>query len=174
MLSKYYVTPTLLNAWLNGYDSFLPMLRREKIEETPAMAKGIQFENDELKFLDGALYQTMHYKAIDEYIGVFGYSDFIQYDTIYDAKCTSNYELGKYKNSCQHLVYTYCTGIENFTYIINNNENIYFEGYRKDDIKLFSILRQFISYLSLTGLKNDFERNYNIERKEKEIYENQF
>ena len=181
MLSQYYVSPTLLNAWLNGYDSFLPMLKREEIETTDAMTKGLDFEKDiidgkypELNFLNGCLYQTMHYKKINDYIGVFGYSDFIKYDTIYDAKCTSSYELGKYKKSCQHLVYTYCMDMEKFEYIINNNGNIYFEGYLRNDQKLFNIIRQFVSYLELTDLKKYFELNYNIDRKRKEIEENAY
>ncbi len=174
LTSKYYVTPTLLNAWLNGYESFFDLLYRRETEITESMQKGLDYEksivNGEIPelndLLDGALYQTFLYKPINDYIGVLGYSDFIKFDTIYDAKYVSSYDgLGKYKNSCQHLIYPYCANIDNFVYIIGYGKDIYYEGYMRDDKKLFGIIKQFLLYLKITGLKKVFEKNYGIERK---------
>lgn len=177
LISKYYVNPSLLNAFTNGYDSLISSIKREPIEETQAMRDGIEFENrvvkgeiEELRpILDGALYQTFLYRPIDEYIGILGFSDFIKYDTIYDTKYKSSWELGYYKNSTQHLAYTYCMDMDKFEYIIGVSDNIYFEGYTRDDEKLFSIVKQFLNYLDYIGLRETFEKNYSTNRYSKEI-----
>ncbi len=175
--SKFYVTPTLLNAFTNGYDSLIPSIKREEREVTEAMELGNQFEQrvvngevEELKpLLDGALYQTFLYRPIDEYIGILGFSDFIKYDTIYDTKFKKSYELGDYKKSTQNLCYCYCADVEKFEYIIGVSDNIYYEGYTRDDKKLFSIVKQFLSYLDLMGLRETFEKNYSTDRYKEQI-----
>lgn len=170
--SKFYVNPTLLNAFTNGYDSLIPSIKREPIEETQSMIDGRNFElsvvNGEVEelrpLLNGALYQTFLYRPIDEYIGILGFSDFIKYDTIYDTKFKKSYELGAFKKSTQHLCYPFCADIQKFEYIIGVGNNIYFEGYLRDDNKLFMIVREFLSYLDVIGLRKTFEENYKTDR----------
>lgn len=170
--SKFYVNPSLLNAFTNGYDSLIPSIKREPIEETQAMKDGKAFEErvvkgeiEELRpVLQGALYQTFLYRPINEYIGVLGFSDFIKYDTIYDTKYKKTYELGAFKKSTQHLAYTYCADMQKFEYIIGVGQNIYYEGYLRDDKKLFAIVSEFLSYLDFVGLRKTFEENYSTDR----------
>ena len=40
---KYYLTASLLNAWLKGYDNFYSMLYRIETEPNQAMLDGISF-----------------------------------------------------------------------------------------------------------------------------------
>jgi len=86
---------------------------------------------------------------------LYGRTDVIKRNTIYDIKFTSNYELGKFLDSSQHLIYLYCTGLPNFSYLISDGEDWWREDYHnheqvKDQIK--SKIADFMSYL-----ENDFE-----------------
>lgn len=176
-LSKFYVNPTLLNAFTNGYDSLIPSIKREEREVTEAMIKGNEFEQsvangevEELRgLIDGALYQTFLYRPIDDYIGVLGFSDFIKYDTIYDTKYKQSYSLGDYKKSTQNLCYCYCADMDKFEYIIGVSDSIYYEGYTRDDNKLFTIVRQFLNFLDTVGLRKTFEENYSTDRYKEQI-----
>ena len=94
---KYYLTASLLNAWLGGYDSFYDMLYRRESEPNEKMLKGIEFEEkaikgeiEELKpYVEGALYQPFVCKECEGYM-LLGFCDLINKDTIYDLKNNSN------------------------------------------------------------------------------------
>jgi hypothetical protein len=164
---------------------FLKALSREKFEPNEAMQKGIDFEGDvqlatnELneinifhddyderqyiinqiaKIVRGGLWQQSVKKEIkvgnQEFL-LYGRTDVIKRDTVYDIKFTSNYELGKFLDSSQHLIYLYCSGLPNFSYLISDGENWWREDYHnheqvEDQIK--SKIADFMSYL-----ENDLE-----------------
>ena len=88
---KYYLTASLLNAWLGGYDNFYDMLYRKETEPNQQMLNGILFEEravkgeiEELKpYVDGALYQAFVCKECEGYM-LLGFCDLVNRDTIYD------------------------------------------------------------------------------------------
>ena len=173
---KYYLTASLLNAWLGGYDNFYDMLYRKETEPNQQMLNGILFEEravkgeiEELKpYVDGALYQAFVCKECEGYM-LLGFCDLVNRDTIYDLKYVSHYDIGKYNNSVQHLIYLYCTNMNNFEYIIGCNDDIYFEKQPRDDNKLKSIINQFISWLKRNNLMEVYQQNYSVERYKEQI-----
>ena len=60
---------------------------------------------------------------------LYGKMDVVKRDTVYDIKFTSNYELGKFLDSAQHLIYLYCTGLPKFQYLISDGEDFWIEDY---------------------------------------------
>lgn len=173
---KYYLTASLLNSWLGGYDSFYDMLYRRETEPNKKMLDGILFEEravkgeiEELKpYVDGALYQAFVCKECEGYM-LLGFCDLINKDTIYDLKYVSNYDIGKYNNSVQHLIYLYCTDMEKFEYIIGQGKDIYFEKQPRDDERLKSVVKQFISWLERMNLIEVYQQNYSVERYREQI-----
>jgi len=81
---------------------------------------------------------------------LYGRTDVIKRNTIYDIKFTSNYELGKFLDSSQHLIYLYCSGLPNFSYLISDGKDWWREDYHnhariEDEIK--SKVSEFLAYL---------------------------
>ena len=81
---------------------------------------------------------------------VYGKIDVVKQDTVYDIKFTSNYELGKFLNSAQHLIYLYCTGLPKFQYLISDGKDYWIEDYYnhaniENEIK--SKISDFLGYL---------------------------
>ena len=172
----YYIQ----DEWKSPADSradFLRTLSREKFEPNEAMAKGIDFEDKILrmatlnllpaefddeqdriveeiaKIVKGGLWQESVKKELkignQEFL-LYGRTDVIKRDTIYDIKFTSNYELGKFLDSSQHLIYLYCSGLPNFSYLISDGKDWWREDYHnhagvEDEIK--SKVSDFLSYL---------------------------
>lgn len=176
---KYYLTASLLNAWLGGYDSFYDMLYRRESEPNEKMLKGIEFEEkaikgeiEELKpYVEGALYQPFVCKECEGYM-LLGFCDLINKDTIYDLKFVSSYDIGKYNDSVQHLIYLYCTDMEKFEYIVGCGEkelNLYFEKQPRNDEKLRATIRRFISWLSNMNLLEVYQQNYSVDRYKEQI-----
>lgn len=176
---KYYLTASLLNAWLGGYDSFYDMLYRRETEPNQKMLDGIEFEERAIKgeieelrpYVDGALYQAFVCKECEGYM-LLGFCDLINRDTIYDLKFVSHYDIGKYNNSVQHLIYLYCTDMEKFEYIVGCGKKeleLYFEKQPRDDERLKATIRQFISWLKWNNLIEVYQQNYSVERYKEQI-----
>jgi hypothetical protein len=159
---------------------FLKTLSREKFEPNEAMQRGIFFENQVQKccnfkgipvFLMGepspyektvigiadivrdGLWQQSVKKEIkvgnQEFL-LYGRTDVIKRDTVYDIKFTSNYELGKFLDSSQHLIYLYCSDLPNFSYLISDGKEFWREDYHnhagiENEIK--SKISDFLGYL---------------------------
>ena len=156
---------------------FLRTLSRERFEPNEAMQRGIDFENEiktiadkfiELKIEDyeaksnlfkiadivkGGLWQQTCKKDLtignQEFL-LYGKCDVVKRDTIYDIKFTSNYELGKFLDSAQHLIYLYCLDLPKFQYLVSDGEEYWVEDYHnhagiEDEIK--SKISDFLSYL---------------------------
>ena len=158
---------------------FLRTLSRERFEPNEAMQKGIDFENDvklatEYKYKYWQDNKTVEYDSVidclanivqdgiwqqtckkDLTIGnqeflLYGKCDVVKRDTIYDIKYTSNYEVGKFLDSAQHLIYLYCLDLPKFQYLVTDGEEYWVEDYHnhagiEDEIK--SKISDFLSYL---------------------------
>jgi len=94
---------------------------------------------------------------------LYGKMDVVKRDTVYDIKFTSKYELGKFLDSAQHLIYLYCTGLPKFQYLISDGEDFWIEDYHnhaniENEIK--SKISNFLGYL-----ENDKEAKEMFETK---------
>lgn len=81
---------------------------------------------------------------------LYGKCDVIKRDTIYDIKFTSDYEVGKFSDSAQHLIYLYCLDLPKFQYLVSDGKDYWVEDYHnhkgiEDEIK--SKISDFLSYL---------------------------
>lgn len=111
-MPKYYITPTLLNSWQynikNGtLEDFIKVLNKEEFEPTESILKGFEYEkymqeNFE-ETLNGA-YQVKVSKEYGDYL-LYGIIDCLKGGIIYDYKYTKNYEVGKFFNNHQTLMY---------------------------------------------------------------------
>lgn len=54
----------------------------------------------------------------DEAFYLFGYIDVLQPTTILDIKTCTKYKESKYRDSIQHSIYQYCTGVKAFKYVV--------------------------------------------------------
>ena len=157
---------------------FLKTLSRERFEPNEDMQKGIDFEDDIKAKCDGYILldceENQDYETVcgeiagivkgglwqqtckkDLQIGnqeflLYGKMDVIKRDTVYDIKYTRNYELGKFLDSAQHLIYLYCTGLPKFQYLISDGEDYWIEDYYnhiniENEIK--SKISDFLGYL---------------------------
>ena len=111
-MAKYYITPTLLNSWQynikNGtLEDFIKVLNKEEFEPSESILKGFEYEKYmQEKFeetLNGA-YQVKVSKEYGDYL-LYGIIDCLKGGIIYDYKYTQNYEVGKFFNNHQTLMY---------------------------------------------------------------------
>lgn len=178
-MTSYLITPTLLNSlkYYLGSDyanreDFLKTLSREKFEPNEAMQKGIDFENSIQNYCNdsfqyecsdirrqigdivyGGYWQESVKKEIEvagTRILLYGRCDVIKGDTVYDIKYTKNYNLGKFQESTQHLIYMFCSGLNKFKYLVSDLKSYWIEEYVKQsniEAKLRSEVMQFFDYL---------------------------
>lgn len=87
------------------------------------------------------------------YVEVYGVIDELMPLSIHDIKTTSKYESFKYKNNWQHIVYPFCTGINDFEYNITDFKDTYTEKYvfdiERDTERLKKHCEHFIGFLYL-------------------------
>lgn len=178
-MENFLITPSLINSfsyYMSEYgkrEDFLKTLSREKFEPSDAMQKGIDFE-DSIKsycesnkdeadkcirevgdIVEGGVWQATVQKILTigntEYL-LYGRCDVIKENFIYDIKFTSNYEVGKFSNSAQHLIYMYCTRLSDFAYLISNGKEWWREDYKasKDiENEVKSRIAEFRDYLDV-------------------------
>ena len=111
-MAKYYITPTLLNSWQYNIkkgtlEDFIKVLNKEEFEPSESILKGFEYEkymqeNFE-ETLNGA-YQVKVSKEHGDYL-LYGIIDCLKGGIIYDYKYTKNYEVGKFFNNHQTLMY---------------------------------------------------------------------
>lgn len=111
-MAKYYITPTLLNSWQynikNGtLEDFIKVLNKEEFEPSQSILKGFEYEKymqeNYEETLNGA-YQVKVSKEYGDYL-LYGIIDCLKGGIIYDYKYTQNYEVGKFFNNHQTLMY---------------------------------------------------------------------
>ena len=132
-----------------------------KDEEESGINKLIDYEkiiSDLANIVKGGLWQQSVKKEItvgnQEFL-LYGRTDVIKRDTIYDIKYTGNYELGKFLDSSQHLIYLYCSDLPNFSYLISDGKDWWREDYYNSEVvedQIKSKIADFMSYL-----ENDLE-----------------
>jgi hypothetical protein len=191
----FLITPSLYLSWkywMNSEDDgraeILDTLNKAEKEKTAAMQAGIDFENDILKICEGGFVDDFcAMEAADIVRGgmwqqrvsrelngdlVYGIADVIKRNTIYDIKRVSQYDLGKYEGSIQHLIYMYAAEIPNFEYVISDGREVYVETYHWES-KSLDMLRARIadlkdSILADTELSLAFIKNWKYREEETE------
>lgn len=111
-MAKYYITPTLLNSWQynikNGtLEDFIKVLNKEEFEPTESILKGFEYEKYMQENFEETLngsYQVKVNKEQGDYL-LYGIIDCLKGGIIYDYKYTKNYEVGKFFNNHQTLMY---------------------------------------------------------------------
>ena len=111
-MAKYYITPTLLNSWQynikNGtLEDFIKVLNKEEFEPSESIIKGFEYEKymqENFEETLGGAYQVKVSKEYEDYL-LYGIVDCLKGGIIYDYKYTKNYEVGKFFNNHQTLMY---------------------------------------------------------------------
>lgn len=111
-MTKYYITPTLLNSWQynikNGtLEGFMKVLNKEEFEPSESILKGFEYEKymqENFEETLGGSYQVKVSKEHGDYL-LYGIIDCLKGGIIYDYKYTKNYEVGKFFNNHQTLMY---------------------------------------------------------------------
>lgn len=172
-------------------ESFLNTLNKIKTEPTPDMLRGLDFENEIYQFVEGkeplesredkleiaeiikgSLIQEplmSYFLDFEGYkIYLYGITDAIKLDTIYDIKSVRSYTPPKYSKSSQHLIYLTCSNCTVFTYLISDGENCFKETYHKSDrtfIELRKIVLDFLNWLKTTNNFEIYIKNYDATEK---------
>lgn len=173
---SWYLKESFAKTEAEQRQEFLQTLRREKTEPNLAMEKGILFEadimnrchdqnssiledwkseivNDIVRVVKSGLWQQSVKKDLkignSEFL-LYGRTDVIKRDTVFDIKFTSNYELGKFQDSSQHLIYLYYSELPKFSYLISDGKDWWREDYFnhagiENEIK--SKVSEFLDYL---------------------------
>ena len=111
-MSKYYITASLLNSWQynikNGtLEDFIKVLNKEEFEPSESILKGFEYEKymqENFEETLGGAYQVKVSKEHGDYL-LYGIIDCLKGGIIYDYKYTQNYEVGKFFNNHQTLMY---------------------------------------------------------------------
>lgn len=172
-MSKYLITPSLLNSWKyvisleNEYgnlEDFKKVLSREPFESNEAIELGFKFEDFMIKNYEptkNGCYQVKLSKNITtntgEYV-LYGRLDCLKAGTIFDYKYTGSYDVGKFYGSYQTLIYfELCEEANEFEYLICNNYkegkmlqelNLYKESYSRDSVKDIDIKQDIDNFMS--------------------------
>jgi len=206
--ARLLITPSLLNSWLyiqecrkyvreseedimciedkrdlaseKALEEFLKYLRREPQEPSPAILKGIAFEEETLKgntpasqIVKGGAYQLTGQAKIyvngQAYL-MYGRLDWIKGGVIYDTKRVSRYEYPKYAKSYQHGFYfDLWQEAKEFDYLIyDDNEKLHIEKYYRDDCanKTKEVIANFAKWLKQNNYWQIYFQNWKAKRKE--------
>lgn len=156
---------------------FSNTLNRMPIPDNIHMQRGRQFENDIQKYVIGSLVHSENpddYEMCVEEIAhivtggvwqvagyidmtindidylLYGRADVLLGPTIFDIKCVSKYEPGKYFSSPQHKMYFACfPGTIQFEYLISDRKEVYRERYQREETEpIESLISEFQTWLS--------------------------
>ena len=175
---QWYLKESFTKTEAEQRQEFLQTLRREKTPTTPAQEEGLDFEiavcelanlpysrksiEDEgwnkiacelAEIVEGGIWQQSVKKDLK--VGnhdflLYGRTDVIKRDTVFDIKFTSNYELGKFQDSSQHLIYLYCSELPKFSYLISDGKDWWREDYFNHagvEGEIKSKVSEFLDYL---------------------------
>lgn len=193
----YLITHSLLSSW--GYamrdnpyedltndedpwEEFLRVLHREPGKQSDAMTKGLDFEADVMRCVDGKEPKYPGAAAIADIVrgGVFqlsqnlllpisgmpillhGRLDALKAGVIYDIKYSGKYERGKFFDSTQHPVYLeLIPEAREFTYLVSDMNSVWEETYRRDETQpIIPIIQDFLTWLEMVGLDGDYRQHW--------------
>lgn len=108
---------------------------------------------------------------------LFGYADIVKPNVIYDIKTTTHFKGDEaYLKRSQHRIYSICTGIEDFEYLVADYKGCnvpqdFYEVYVKtnldEDVKIISNrIKELIKFIDLSGLRKDYEEIFTKEHKD--------
>ena len=162
MSAKFYITPSLLNSWTynikNGtLEDFIKVLNKEDFEASESILKGFEFEEymqENYEETKNGAYQVKVSKEYGDYL-LYGIIDCLKGGIIYDYKYTKNYDVGKFFNNHQTLMYLEMVPeASKMIYLITNKfeeepGEIFREEYTKDLFPetIDSILSKFEKWL---------------------------
>lgn len=176
---KYLITPSLLNSWKyaisldNDYgnlEDFIKVLSKEPMEESEAIKTGYKYEEFMINNYEptkNGCYQVKLSKNITTSTGnyvLYGRLDCLKAGKIFDYKHTGSYDVGKFYDSYQTLVYfELCPEADEFEYLVCNNYkdgktleelNLYHEIYKREDVKtsIYEEIDKFICWLKVNDL----------------------
>ena len=88
---------------------------------------------------------------------LYGRCDVVKADMIYDIKFTGKYDIGKFSDSIQHLIYMYCLDMPKFAYLVSDGKSFWREDYFADNLetKIRFKISDFLSYLELDKEASD-------------------
>ena len=100
---------------------------------------------------------------------LFGYIDVLKPTTILDLKTCTNYKESKYRDSLQHSIYQYCTGIKEFKYVVADYQGGDFptachivetsvEEIEQAERKIKGRIRNLVHFLKENNLWEDYEQ----------------
>ena len=200
-MDRYLMTHSLLSSWTwlmkdNPYEDmttqkdsfaeFITTLKREPIQTTDAMQKGIDFENlvtditlgrgdrthrwYEAAFTVAGIVKggLLQYRATREIevkgkrILLYGRLDALKAGTVYDIKFSGSYDFGKYIESTQHPTYLELVPeARNFTYLVSNGSYVWQETYRRDETpSIIPVIEDFFDWLDLQGLTGLYKEKW--------------
>lgn len=107
----------------------------------------------------GGLWQEVLTKDVGDYL-LYGKSDVIRRDTIFDIKRVNSYEVGKYQKSIQHSIYMECSEIEHFEYLISNGKTVYSEYYHKEPNNLDRLIGKIDNMVNFIAGTPEFYRPF--------------
>lgn len=105
------------------------------------------------RIVKGGIWQATCKKDLqvnDQDFLLYGRCDVIKADIVFDIKYTSKYELGKFSDSIQHLIYLYCLDLPKFSYLISNGKEWWREDYINNgnvENEIKSKISDFLGYL---------------------------
>jgi hypothetical protein len=167
-------------------EDFLKTLNKVRDEPTDAMQAGIDFENAVHAVCEGKQFQhedTQYFQCVQEVAAIvrggmwqetvmmdasfagrefllYGKTDVIKKDWIYDIKFSQNYEIGKYSDSVQHPIYMACTGIHKFAYLISDGESVWREDYFFQPDTLAKLKAELSDMVGFIMADKDFKEAY--------------
>lgn len=167
-MAKTYITPTLLNSWSyciknSTLEDFIKVLNKEEFEPSDSIIKGYEFETymqENYKETFNGAYQVVVQKKYGDYL-LYGKVDCLKGGIIYDYKYTANYDVGKFFNNHQTIMYLEMVPeAKKMVYLITNKfeedikPEIFREEYTKDMFPetIDSILHKFETWLKQYNL----------------------
>jgi hypothetical protein len=153
-----------------GKNEILDTLNKVPKAKSAAMQAGIDFEDairrvcdggysddfcvpEAAEIVKGGLWQQRLSRELDGDLA-YGIADVIRRDTIFDIKRVYQYDLGKYEDSIQHLIYMYASGLPRFEYVISDGYEVYIEAYHWGE-KSLETLKERISEMKASLLFDD-------------------
>lgn len=108
---------------------------------------------------------------------LFGYADIVFPNVIYDIKTTTHFKGDEaYLKRSQHRIYSICTGIEHFDYLVadykgSNAPQGFYDVYARTDIDedievISNRIRSLMKFIDLSGLRKDYEEIFTAEHKD--------